>query len=289
MAQVKAYHPDEAAAIAWLNQQPDRGGLLEAVGSIKNGRDERLYPARMSSLTGRPTPLGWLSHIALWYNYQTNPITQQRFEDVGNLMFPTSHSITDVYVLMQQYDIHYVVYGSLERQLWGSAAQQIIADHLPLVWQSNKVAIYGRPAHMPQQLVWLPASEWGEREYPTDGRKTPFRWMLGQEGRICLLSNERAVVQLSVELLETTGVGKMAMWHGSHKMLDMMIEPHHPRRWRVWLAIPAGTTTLTIRTDLPLRQDNGNSRHITLALAEPHLEVVAHGEGAEQARKMLHK
>src|SRR5581483_5372822 len=50
----------DAAAIAWLRQQPEREVVLEAVGG-----DYQEF-ARVSTFSGRPTVIGWIGHELQW-------------------------------------------------------------------------------------------------------------------------------------------------------------------------------------------------------------------------------
>lgn len=279
MAQVETYHPDEAAAIAWLQQQPDSGGVLEAVGSLKHGRDERLYPARISALTGRPTPLGWLSHVSLWYNYQSNPHTQQVFEDINNLMFPESTDVNDLAVLMRLYTIKYIVYGTLERSRWGSDVHHLLQRHTPLLWQSGDVQIYGQPTRLPAYLTWLPASEWSSKEYTTDNQQQPFHWLTKQHGRLNIWSQTRALVHVSFDVLESVEQGSVTLWYDVHHLVNIPVRPHQQQSRTLWLLVDAGQTTIDVQTDIQPHDDDGHNRYLTLAVAQPRIRCVAHCEG----------
>ena len=102
-AYLATYQPDEAAAIAWLNQAPD-GAVAEAVGGQYSGY------ARVATLSGQPNVLGWPGHEGQWRGGYTEVGTRQ--QDIQTL-FETSDWETAL-TIIRQYDIRYVFIGSLE-------------------------------------------------------------------------------------------------------------------------------------------------------------------------------
>jgi YYY domain-containing protein len=97
------YHPDEAAAIDWLTHS-DKGVVAEAIGGQYSGY------ARVSSLSGQPTVLGWPGHQGQWRGGYTE--VGSRESDIRTL-YETSDWQTALNII-QRYDICYIYIGSLE-------------------------------------------------------------------------------------------------------------------------------------------------------------------------------
>lgn len=96
-------NPDEAAALIWLQNAPD-GILLEAVGGSYTGY------ARISTLSGYPTVLGWPGHEAQW---------RGGYEEMGSRQtdIETIYTATDwvtTQTLLEKYQVDYVFVGQLE-------------------------------------------------------------------------------------------------------------------------------------------------------------------------------
>lgn len=97
------YQPDEAAAIAWLSEAPD-GTVAEAVGGQYSSY------ARVATLSGQPTVLGWPGHEGQWRGGYTEVSTRQ--PDVKTL-YETADWETALTIL-RRYHIRYIYLGSLE-------------------------------------------------------------------------------------------------------------------------------------------------------------------------------
>ncbi len=285
LAQIEAYAPDEAAALHWMRQQPGHAPLLEAVGTRKEGPP--LQPARFSALTGRPTPMGWAGYVSLWHNYGQNPQAQQDIRDTLALLseFAETGSGQQLQILMQRYQLEYVVWGTFEQQLWSDAAAATLSHQTPLRWQSGAVRIYGRPRDVPLALAWLPTpgtgpeatDAWSAPERTSDTHQ-PFRWLQGTHGRIALFSERAAVVHLSFQVLHSTGTGTVSLWNGEQQLLQAAVVPHQPLRRVLWLRLPPGVTTLRLQTSVAPAPDTGYNRTITLAVAQPHVTWVSNIE-----------
>jgi YYY domain-containing protein len=278
MAQVEAYQPDEAAAIAWLRAQPGSGGVLETIGNSSNGTDQRLRPARFSSLTGRHTPIGWMGHTAQWNNYTTSEHTREIYRNSVALVhgFPRTGNINDVYVLMAVNNLEYVAFGSFEAQQWQEPGRALLAAHLPLRWQSGQVQLFGRPAQFPDPLVWLHPTDWSDAEVSTDGRGTRFHWMLGERGKLSIFSQQRAVVQVRFAPVNSVAAGQVNVWQGEQHLLRLDVVPYQSQPRILWLQVEPGVTTLEVQTDItPL---TGAGRSVTLAIAP--LQIRSSNTGA---------
>jgi YYY domain-containing protein len=126
-------NPDEALAIAWLNQAPD-GVLVEAVGGSYSNF------GRISTLTGLPTVLGWPGHEGQWrgsYDPQGN-----RQEDV-RILYETSNWL-DTETIIKSYGIRYVYIGNLERSTYRVNESKFQETRQP-VYSQGTVVIYSFP------------------------------------------------------------------------------------------------------------------------------------------------
>jgi hypothetical protein len=186
---------------------------------------------------------------------------------------------------MRLYDVHYVMYGHYERKQWGSAGQQVLAAHLPLVWDSGQVQIYGQPDDLPEALVWLHPVDWGPLEYTSDHRQQLFSWLTGTSGKLSITSTRQALVEVQLSVLNSRMPGQLSIWQGEQQLALWDISPNRPIQRVLRLPVEAGTTTLELRTSVPLGEDQG--RTITLALAQPTLRVLPMVEPYPVRPKML--
>ena len=112
---LRAYNPDDWAAIDWLNQQVQQRlaagetqlpGILEAPGKSYN------YEGRISAFSGAPALLGWSLHESQWrgsYDEQG-----KREPDIDTIYTSGDPFIT--LELLRKWDIDYVILGSAEMQ-----------------------------------------------------------------------------------------------------------------------------------------------------------------------------
>ena len=120
----------DAATIRELQTLP-YGVVAEAVGGSYTGC------ARISTLSGYPTVLGWIGHEVQWRGGYLEMGSRQT--DIKTL-YETTDWATAKYIL-DQYDIRYVVVGYLERNTYNVDEQKFI-DNLTLIAQENGTAIY---------------------------------------------------------------------------------------------------------------------------------------------------
>ncbi|MFC2063736.1 DUF2298 domain-containing protein [Chloroflexota bacterium] len=125
--------PVESQAVAWLNQAPD-GFLVEAVGGSYSTH------ARISTMTGLPTILGWPGHESQWRGSMEPQ--GSRAEDIQNL-YETS-SWDEAELIISKYSIKYVYIGNLERSTY-RVNEAKFSRHLGLVFSMGSVAIYSVP------------------------------------------------------------------------------------------------------------------------------------------------
>jgi uncharacterized membrane protein len=128
----KRQNPDDAAAIRWLQSAPD-GVVAEAIG------DSYSAYARVSTLTGLPTVLGWPGHESQWrggYGPQGS-----RQSDIETL-YATSDWNTAKDIIAR-YNIRYVFVGTLER---GKPLQEEKFQHnMQVAFQQGNTVIYEAP------------------------------------------------------------------------------------------------------------------------------------------------
>jgi len=130
MAFVESDHPEEAAAIAWLNDRSGRPHIASAPGV-------HIYQwqSPASSLTGLPTIAGW-GHAA---DYQGGDAYDQRVDDVEQLYNGSAATRAEILV---KYDVRYIYYGPIERERYGSFDPSG-EPGLELAHESGSVRIYG--------------------------------------------------------------------------------------------------------------------------------------------------
>jgi YYY domain-containing protein len=132
-AYLQRYNPDEAMAVEWLKQSQD-GIVVEAVGGSYSNY------ARISTLTGLPTVLGWPGHEGQWRGSSTPQGDRQ--EDVKRL-YETS-SWQDAKIILEKYEIRYIYIGSLERSTYQVNEAKFLRYLIPIFSQGG-VTIYPAP------------------------------------------------------------------------------------------------------------------------------------------------
>ena len=132
-AYLQRYNPDEAMAIEWL-KQAEYGVVVEAVGGSYSSY------ARISTLTGLPTVLGWPGHEGQW---RGSSIPQgNRLEDI-KLLYETS-SWPEAEAILEKYDIRYIYIGSLERSTYKINETKFLRNLQP-IYSQDSVVIYPAP------------------------------------------------------------------------------------------------------------------------------------------------
>jgi YYY domain-containing protein len=129
-------HPEDYAAIAWLNEEVEGAPrLLEAPGT---GGSSYVYEGRVSALTGLPTLLGWAGHEGQWRgNYDIQHAREPDIEAIYNTL-NGQLALT----LLDSYDITYVYVGPLEREKYDPRALEKFERLLDVVYQQDGVTIY---------------------------------------------------------------------------------------------------------------------------------------------------
>ena len=126
------YNADEAAAIRWLRSAPD-GVVAEAIGGSYSGY------ARVSTLTGLPTLLGWPGHESQWRGgYE---VQGSRQGDLETLYATADWTLASD--ILSRYGIRYVYVGGLERA--APLQEEKFQSHLKVAFQQGQVTIYVVP------------------------------------------------------------------------------------------------------------------------------------------------
>jgi YYY domain-containing protein len=129
-------HPEDYAAIAWLNQTVEGAPvILEAPGDVFKSY---VYEGRVSAHTGLPTLLGWAGHEHQWRgNYEEQA---RREPDIERLY--TSVDPGEVLTLLNRYGVRYVYVGPLERGRYSPSGLAKFARLLDVVYEADGVTIY---------------------------------------------------------------------------------------------------------------------------------------------------
>lgn len=123
--------PEDYEAVQWLNENVEgQKVVLEA-----NGDSYSDYE-RVSVITGLQTVAGWYVHEWLWRGDTAS--LNQRNEDIKTIY--TSRDYATVKALVEQYDIDYIYVGNLEREKFGTVADDILESLGDIVFATeNKV------------------------------------------------------------------------------------------------------------------------------------------------------
>lgn len=141
-AYLKDSSPDELAAINWLKTAP-MGVIAEAVSPT--GGSYTNY-GRVSTHSGLPAVLGWMGHESQWRG--GNAEMGSRQSDIERLY--CSRSWEETRQILDDYNIRYVILGSLERTTYkpnqGSCAAGLeeskFLKYLVPVYQQGNITIY---------------------------------------------------------------------------------------------------------------------------------------------------
>jgi YYY domain-containing protein len=134
VAFVARSHPEEHAAIQWLNENVSgHPVIVEAV------RGSFAYEhARVSSRTGLPAVMGWTGHESQWHGLGEE--IAKREQDVKALY---GGDIEDAKRIMAKYDVRYVYVGYLERAEFGNAVDKF-GRFMDVAFQAGDTIIYQR-------------------------------------------------------------------------------------------------------------------------------------------------
>ncbi len=137
---------DGAAGLLEFNDQMVISCLDELVGQTDAVVAEAVGQAydvafgRVGTLAGIPVVLGWENHERQWRGATYYEIAGSRANDLKELY--TRHEMSEVEQILERYDISHIMYGSTERQQYGSLGEEKFLDSLPVVCESGNSRIY---------------------------------------------------------------------------------------------------------------------------------------------------
>ena len=126
-------NPDTFAAISWLRENVEgQPTILEAPG------DSYTEYNSISSYTGLPTLSGWYVHEWLWRG--SPDIPQERVTDINLIYTSQDESLTKV--LLQKYDIKYVIVSSFEKEKFPELFEEKFGRIGKVVFSTPTTTIY---------------------------------------------------------------------------------------------------------------------------------------------------
>ncbi len=133
-------HPDDYAAIRWLNAHIDgRPIIVETPG---DRRRAYTYEGRISALTGLPTVLGWADHERQWRGVDAEQ--NRRAQDLETLFTTTDlHTARNI---LTRYGVSYVYIGPTERARYPADGLAKFDKAFPAVYRAEGVTIYRIPS-----------------------------------------------------------------------------------------------------------------------------------------------
>jgi len=128
------------AAIRWLNANVSGDPVIvEAIG------DDYSFYARVSALTGLPSPMGWVGHEYQWrVNWLNNDLNAAEFYRRGgdiDMIYTDPHPEM-VMALLARYQAQYLYVGPLEHQKYPKADLGRFSTFLQIVYSADGVTIY---------------------------------------------------------------------------------------------------------------------------------------------------
>ncbi|WP_458185410.1 DUF2298 domain-containing protein [Haladaptatus sp. NG-WS-4] len=130
LAFVETFRPDEAGAIAWLDDRDGRPHIVSAPGKAYQ------WSSPAASLTGLPTVLGWPQERA----YRGYQAYAERKNDV-KLVYESDTEWCTRARTLQRYDVQYVYYGPQEREWYGRTGFSSFPG-IERVHRSGSVSVY---------------------------------------------------------------------------------------------------------------------------------------------------
>ncbi len=137
LAYYARFQPDDAAAIAWLNQNvKGTPTIVEATGNSYGPNGEVAW------MTGLPTILGWNFHEVQWRGPSIVPEENRRIADLDTIYRTTDQNL--VQSILKKYGVTYVYVGPLERQAYpnDSAGLDKFRLFMDVAYQNAGVTIY---------------------------------------------------------------------------------------------------------------------------------------------------
>ncbi len=133
------YHPDDWALIQWFNTHVEKSAVV--LEGTKGAYWIEGRSSRISMMTGLPTVMGWVNHEAQWRGNAFAAVAT-RENDIRMIYTERDWAITEL--LLDQYDITYVVFSPLEREWYGGIQQSKFDQHMQRVFEFGDFIIYQR-------------------------------------------------------------------------------------------------------------------------------------------------
>ena len=136
LAYVETLDKGDYEAILWIDAAIEGSPvILEVPGGAYN------FTSRISTMTGLPTVVGWLTHEVMWHGGWDK--VAGRDSDADTIYQTTDRD--EARELLEKYDVEYIYVGSLEREKYGEEGLQKFAtrpDRYELVYENEGVCIY---------------------------------------------------------------------------------------------------------------------------------------------------
>ena len=139
-AYIRQGSPDEIAAIDWVRRNtPPNALIVEG-----KGASYRADYNRISTITGRPTLLGWDGHESQWRGQAYGEMAQGRPEVLDRLY--RSGNAQEIEQILDEWEIDYLYVGPMERSDYQISApeEERLRRIMDLVFESGSVRIYAR-------------------------------------------------------------------------------------------------------------------------------------------------
>jgi uncharacterized membrane protein len=131
LAYVETYHPDEAAAIYWLDEKEGQPHVVTAPGKPYQ------WSSPVPSLTGIPAVVGWVYQEGAYRGYEK---AEMREQDV-NFIYTGDWSTRAE--LLRKYDVEYLYVGPLEREAYPDADLQFADEPgIEVAFRNDDVVVY---------------------------------------------------------------------------------------------------------------------------------------------------
>ena len=126
-------YPGDYEAIRWLRANAEgRPVVIEAIGP-----DYQQY-ARVSTFSGLPTVLGWVGHELQWRG--DRPEYGRRQQDIEAVYRASTRE--ELWTRAEPYAARFLFFGSLERDRYGTEAQERLGRLLPVAFTRGGTTVY---------------------------------------------------------------------------------------------------------------------------------------------------
>ncbi|MGH9195270.1 MAG: hypothetical protein ACRD1T_05980, partial [Acidimicrobiia bacterium] len=134
LSNLKRIQRDEYEAIGFLTDNvKGTPVIMEAVTDSYHGG------GRISSYTGLPTVLGWVTH-EYYFRGAHQPYQGTRRDDVALAYQTSSPSVAAE--IMKKYDVEYVIVGHQETYEYGAAGLSKFSSFMDPIYQNGEITIY---------------------------------------------------------------------------------------------------------------------------------------------------